>query len=46
MNVCSQGRRGFVQCGHFADKGVSSDADIHTFWCKKLLDFSIYGVSA
>jgi len=28
----------FVQCGHFADNegGVSSDANVHTFWCKKL----------
>jgi len=25
----------FVQCGHFADKGGSSDADVRTFWSKK-----------
>jgi len=29
------GEEGFVQFGHFADKGGSSDADIRTFWCKK-----------
>jgi len=27
-------RGGIVQCGHFADKGDSSDADVRTFWCK------------
>jgi len=31
-------RMGFVQFGHFADQGSSSDADVHTFWCK-ILDF-------
>jgi len=36
----SQGRGWFVQCGHFADKGVgSSDADVHTFWRKNLSIF-------
>jgi len=47
-DVCSQGGRGFVQCGHFADKeeGGSSDVDVRTFWCKNLEFFEIYGVSA
>jgi len=35
---------GFVQCGHFSDKGVSSDADVRTIWCKKTLDFSKFMV--
>jgi len=30
---------GVVQCGHFVNKGSSSDADVHNFWCKKS-DFS------
>jgi len=30
------GKRGFVQCGHFADKEDSSDADVHTFGAKTL----------
>jgi len=32
----SAARRGFVQCGYFADKGGgdSSDADVRTFWRK------------
>jgi len=36
-----KGRRGFVQCGHFSDKegGGSSDADVRTFWPKKLRKF-------
>jgi len=34
-DVRSQGVKGFVQCGHFADSGGSSDADVRTFWCKK-----------
>jgi len=29
------GRRGVVQCG----QGGSSDADVRTFWCKKLRIF-------
>jgi len=38
--VCSRGMGGgmVVQCGHFSDKG-SSDADICTFWNKKLRIF-------
>jgi len=41
--------RGVVQCGHFSDKRrrVSSNADVHTFQCKKIWNlFLIYGVSA
>jgi len=36
------------QCRHFEDKGigVSSDADVRTFWCKNFGSFEIYGVSA
>jgi len=34
--------RGFVQCGQ---GGSSSDADVRTFWHKKLLIFKIYGMS-
>jgi len=29
------GGGGFVQCEHFADKGVSSDTYVRTFWRKK-----------
>jgi len=36
-DVRSQG--GFVQCGQFAYKEDSSDADVRTFWCKKLRIF-------
>jgi len=35
---------GFVQCGHFSDKGGSSDANVRTFWRKKHRFFEIYGV--
>jgi len=31
--------RGVVVCPHFADKWSSSDMDVRTFWCKKLLIF-------
>jgi len=37
---------GFIQCGHSADKGGSSGADVRIFWCKKHRIFEIYGVSA
>jgi len=37
-NVRSQGE-GVVQYGHSADKGVSSGADVRTFWHKKLRIF-------
>jgi len=37
-NVRSDGDGG-PQCGHFSDKGDSSDADVCTFWCKKLRIF-------
>jgi len=30
---------GFVQCGHFSNKRDSSDADVRTFWSKKLWIF-------
>jgi len=32
---------GFVQCGHFSDKGEggSSDAGLRTFWRKKIRNF-------
>jgi len=38
----------FVLCRQFADKGgrLFSDADIHTFWCKSIGFFEIYGVIA
>jgi len=46
-DVRNQIGREIVQCGHFSDKGNSSDADVCTFWCKKLrIFFEIYGVSA
>jgi len=35
-----------VQCGHFVDKGGSSDADARTFPCKKTSDFSKFMVFA
>jgi len=38
-DVRSQGGGEFVQCGYFADKGGSSDADVCTFWHKKLRIF-------
>jgi len=38
-DVRSQEGGEFVQCGHFADKGGSSDADIRTFFRKKLRIF-------
>jgi len=28
-----------VQCGHFADKGISSNTDFRTFWREKTWDF-------
>jgi len=37
-DVGSQGGGGFVQCGHFSDKGGrkgSSEARVRTFWLKK-----------
>jgi len=43
-DVRSQGE--FVQFGHFANKGGSSDADVRTFWNKKHRIFKIYGVFA
>jgi len=30
-----RGMAGFVQCGYFSDKEVSSDADVRNFWRKK-----------
>jgi len=36
----------FVQCGHFSDKGGSSDAAVQTFWRKNFGFFKNYGVSA
>jgi len=50
-DIRSQGG-GVAQCGHFSDKGGSSDADVCSFWCKKLRIFhgerglSQYGYSA
>jgi len=38
-DVRSQGGGGFVQCGHFADKGGSLDADVRNFWGEKLRIF-------
>jgi len=37
---------GSVQCGHLADKGVSSDADVRIFGAKNSEYFKIYGVPA
>jgi len=37
-DVRNQGRREFVQNGHFSDKG-GSDADVRTFWYKNLRIF-------
>jgi len=34
-------REGIVQCGHFAARGASSDADVRTFWSKNLRIFEI-----
>jgi len=31
--------KGVVQCEHFADKGVSSDADVRILWRKELKIF-------
>jgi len=39
-------RGGVVQCGHFADKGDSSNADVRIFWRKNFGFFEIYDVSA
>jgi len=43
MSAVRGGR--FVQCGHFVDKGGSTEADVRTFWCKKLRIFdNLWGV--
>jgi len=36
-----RGGEEFIQCRHFSDKGkgVSSDADVRTFWCKNIRTF-------
>jgi len=37
--------RGVVQCRLLQTSGGSSDADVRTFWHKKLQIFEIFGVS-
>jgi len=37
---------GGVQCGHFANKGGSLDADVRIFWSKNFRFFEIFGVYA
>jgi len=37
---------GVIQCGHFADKGGASDADVRTFWRKNFGFLKMYGMSA
>jgi len=36
----------FVQCGHFADKGVGIFRWGRIFWCKNFRYFEIYDLSA